>query len=128
MAGLNEIDDNLRNAQAIANSAQGGAAAQVVVSLTPSSPTLTAKLGHLTVTSGPVIAVVSGLITIGGLLSGNSGSLYYVFTETVSAGGWIDIVFDPPLPATGPNTAITATLAAIVGGAASAVTLSGWQA
>jgi hypothetical protein len=123
MGQFNDYDDNLRNQQAIAASATGAGGAQVAATL-PATVNLTNKLRHFTVTAREVGSVVGGLVTVSGVAG---GPLNYQFVDTVSAGGWIDVDFDPPLPATGPNVAITVTLPAIVGGGAGAVTVSGWQ-
>jgi len=108
----------------VAASGQGVAGAQLAVTLA-GAVGKTTFLTYFIVSTAPVAAVVSGLVTVTGVVG---GPLNYILTETVSAGGWIQHPFRPPLPATAANTDITVTLAAIGGGAASAIVLTGWQA
>ena len=113
---------------AIAASTSVGAGLINTCSLAASNAALTPRLTSLTVSTQQVAAVVSGLVTITGLSAQAGTTLTFYMVETVSAGGWMDKVFDPPLPASGPNVPIVVTLAAIASGGASAITLTGWQA
>lgn len=102
--------------------ATGSAAAQVQVTL----PALAGKSTYLTkatITSDKVAAAVSGVATI----TDGTWTLSYEFVETVSAGGALDLDFDPPLKTTVPNTTIVVTLPAITGGGAGAVACVGYQ-
>lgn len=109
-------------------SGQGAAGVLLAVSLTPTNAALTAKLCHVTVAVAQVATVANGLFTISGLSTAAGGTLNYQLVQTVAAGGYLDIYFDPPLPASGANTAIVGTLAAVSGGGLSTITMTGWQA
>lgn len=108
----------------VASSATALAAAQCQTSL-PATPGVINYLTKFTATAAAVAAVVSGVLTVTGVVG---APLNYQFVETVSAGGALDIWFNPPIPATDVNIAITVTIPAIVGGAATALTVTGWQA
>ena len=127
---MSEYDpsDNLRNSQAIGASTLASPGASNACSLAPTNSSNVAKLGHMTVSAGQVTTVANGTLTITGLSVAVGSTLNYIFVETVSAGGYVDLYFDPPLPASGAGVSIVATLAAISGGSSSAITLTGWQA
>lgn len=102
----------------------GGAGAPFSLSITPDAdPNLFAFLKRFTVTCPNVASVVSILITITGIAT----SLNYQFVETVSAGGWLDVIFDFPIPAGTVNGAITVNIPAVAGGGAIAVNMFGYQ-
>ena len=122
-------DNNLISNQAVGVSvAAGSAGALTTASLAPSNAALTVRLNCLTVSAGQVTTVCSGPLTITGLATAAGGTLNYIFVETVSAGGYVNLYFDPPLPASGANVSIVATLAAISGGSSAAITMTGSQA
>lgn len=108
----------------IANSATAGAGAQCQATLAGAVGVVN-YLTKFTATSAAVAAVCSGVLQVTGVVG---GPLNYQFVETVSAGGCLDIWFNPPMPATADNIAITVTIPAIGGGAATALTVTGWQA
>lgn len=109
---------------AVTGSATGAAAAAVSASL----PAVAAKTNYLTgfvVTATNPAAVVNGVVTVTGLVS---GTLSFQFVEAVATGGQLVVTFDTPIPASAVNTAITANLPAITGGGAGAVAVFGYVA
>jgi hypothetical protein len=99
----------------------GGAGASFTLTLTGGVGSIT-YLTHLTVTCPNVAGVVSGLIT----LTGCSTTLNWQFVETVSAGGWLDHHFDPPVLSSALNTSIVLNVPAIGGGGAIAANMYGY--
>jgi hypothetical protein len=85
----------------------------------------TTYLTGFTVTSGNATAAVVGTVTVTGTIG---GSLNYVFVEPTATGGYLSVSFSQPIPASAQNTAITVTLAALTGGANSAVVVTGYVA
>lgn len=108
----------------VTGSATAAAGLQCQASLA-ATPGLMNYLTHFTATAAEVAAVTSGSLTVTGV---PGAPLNYVFVETVTAGGCLDIWFNPPLPATDVDVAITVTIAAIAGGSNTAITVTGWQA
>lgn len=106
----------------IAASAVGTAGAQLIVSL-PARAGFYLYLAYIVVTTGPVVAVVSGTVEIDGLVG---GPYYGILTETVSAGGYLPFVFRPPMPSTTINAPVTVTVPVIGGGGVPAVLMTGW--
>src|SRR5215472_17430874 len=86
-------------------------------------------LRRAVITSGAVAAVVSGTVQISNVATDDSNPLNFIFTETVSAGGWLDLNFtaDEVLQASALGGSIVVTLPAIGGGASSAISLVGWS-
>lgn len=105
----------------VAASATAAAAAANSATL-PAAAGLTNYVTGFTVTSASPAAVVSGLVTLTGVVG---GPLNYYFTEAVANGGLLHVEFDVPVAATGPNVAVAINLPAITGGAASAVSIHG---
>jgi predicted CDP-diglyceride synthetase/phosphatidate cytidylyltransferase len=103
-------------------SATGIAAASVVATL-PATPGVTNYISGFSVSSAAATAVVSGTVTVAGIVG---GSQVYQYSETVT-GSVLTVNFTNPIPATAVNTAITVTLSAIIGGAASSVNVWGYQ-
>jgi hypothetical protein len=105
-------------------SATAAAAAACSATLAGQSSKTTYLTGF-TVTSGNATAAVVGTVTITGTIG---GSLNYVFVEPTASGGYLSVSFPQPIPASAQNTAITVTLAALTGGANSAVVVTGYVA
>jgi len=82
-----------------------------------------AYLGQMVVTSASPIGQAFGVIFV----SDGVWNLPFVFVETVSAGGCLNIIFKDALVATNPNVAITATMSSIGNGISVALDLFGWQ-
>lgn len=107
----------------LAASQKGMAGAQTVATL-PGAAGVTTVITHMTVTADNVPAVVAGTVQVTGVVG---GPLNFELVETVSAGGYMDHIFIPPLPATGPNTSITVTVPAITNGSIVSIVVEGWQ-
>lgn len=90
----------------------------------PATPGVTNFITHFSITAAQVSTVVTGQVQLTGVID---GPYYYYFCETVTAGGYLDMWFNPPLPATGQNVAITVVMPTISGGSTSAVVIQGWQ-
>jgi len=102
-------------------SAVGSAGEALTVAL-PTPTQATVFLKSILITCAEVAAVVSGLITVTGL----AHVLNFEFVETVSAGGYLSLVLDDPLPEDG-AAAITVNVPAIAGGSAVAVNIFGYS-
>jgi hypothetical protein len=107
---------------AVMASAVGTAGGGITLHL-PSAAGVLVYLSHLTITCPNVAAVVAGLVT----LTGISTQLNWQYVETVSAGAWLDHHFNPPVPASAPNTDIVLTVPPIAGGGVVAVNMFGYQ-
>lgn len=107
----------------VSASATGAAGAQVVVTL-PATSGRTTYVTSFVVTSGAPAALVTGVVTLANTLGGD---MSFQFTETVSAGGWLQANFTWPWPASATNTTLVLTLPAIGGGAVSALTIMGYE-
>jgi hypothetical protein len=89
----------------------------------PINGTLTNYISGFVVSSHAPVSVVSGLVTVVGVIS---GTLNYQFVENVTYGGELIVTFTNPLPASAAGVAIVVALPAITGGAASTVTAFGY--
>jgi hypothetical protein len=107
----------------VTNSATGAAAATVTATL-PSVAAKTTALTGFIISCAPVAAVVSGVVTITGLIGGAAS---FVFVETVATGGLLGFTFPNPLVASAVNTAIAVVVPAIAGGSAVSVFAAGYQ-
>lgn len=106
----------------LAVSAAAAAAAANAVSL-PAAVGKTTYITGFQITTGNPAAAVTGVATITGL----SNQLNYQVVESVTLGAEMIVEFPQPIPASAANQAITVTLPAIAGGAASAVVATGFQ-
>ena len=130
-SGVNQasVDSNgallveLTGTQTTALSSATSTAAAALSCALPSSAGLVTWVTGFELTSGPVIAVVSGAFSI----VGPSTTLNYVFSETVAAGGSLVVQFPDPIPASVASIPITFGLAAITGGAQTAINVHGFQ-
>lgn len=113
----------------IAKSAIGVAAAAVSVTLTHvgDNSTMTYITGF-TVTSTNPASTVSGLVTVTGLATSDSGgTLDYEFVESNQFGGNLNVQFPDPIPAANLTTDIVVSCPAIAGGGAVAVAVTGFK-
>lgn len=108
----------------ISNSGTGLAAAALTVALGPVAG-LTNFLTGFDLTMVQVTSV-SGLLTVTGL-KGGTGTLNFQVNDAVGSGELFQWRAPYPLAASGPNTAISVVLPAIVGGGASAINVYGYQ-
>lgn len=106
-------------------SSNTGAAGVAVTSTLAGAANFTTYLSQILVTTGTVaLAIAAQLITITGLALGTL-SLY--LNQLTAQGTVLKLNLPFPLAASAQNTAISATLPAITGGAVTALTLFGFQ-
>lgn len=103
--------------------ASQNSAGSLSVSLVPSGVFRKVYLSQLIITSSSPASQVFGTV----LVSDGIWNLPFIFVESVTAGGCLNIAFKNPLIATNPNTSITATMASIGNGVSVALDLMGWQ-
>ena len=108
------------------NSATAAAAAQCVATLPASGGTTTTYINGFCVTSHAPGATVYGTVSVS-LDGGTTQHLLFIFCESATIGGMLQIEFPDPLPAVAANKAIVVTLPAVTGGAVSAIAAYGYQ-
>lgn len=106
-------------------STSAAAAAQCVSSL-PAVAGKTTYLNGFVCTSHAPTANVFGTVTVS-LDGGTTTHFQFIYLESATLGGMLNIDFPDPIPATGPNKSIVVTIPAITSGAASAITVFGYQ-
>lgn len=107
----------------ITASATGAAAAANTATL-PGVPGQTTYLNGFVCTSGIPGANQIGVVTVTGC---QGGTLSFQFPETTGFGAQLVMFFPMPIPASGPNTAISVNIPAISSGAVTAVAAYGFQ-
>lgn len=94
-----------------------------------SLPAITGKTTYLNgfvCTAHAPATNVFGTVTVS-LDSGTTVHMNFVFLESSTIGGMLNIDFPDPIPAKNPNTSIVITIPAITSGAATAITAFGYQ-
>lgn len=108
------------------NSNTAAAALQCQATLPGDNTGKTTYINGFAITAHAPTANVQGTATVS-LDGGTTQHLNFIFCESSTIGGMLQIEFPDPLPATKPNTSIIVTLPAITGGAVSAVSVYGYQ-
>ena len=85
---------------------QTGAHADIACTLTPTKTTRTAYLKRIRVTGLGITTAASIQITSTGLLGGQITETMPIAAGATAAVTALDLIFDPPLVASGPNVAI----------------------
>lgn len=132
-------DSNNRLITVPAGGAPSGATPVIASSGTVSAATAAASLPAtvgkttyitgFTCTAGGATAGLNVSVTISGLAGGGTPDYIYTApTGATVAGPVLNVTFNPPLPASGPNTAIVVTMPTLgTGNLAAAVTATGYQ-
>ena len=98
-------------------------AAAAISATMPATAGVTNYLSGFELTAGVATAPVSGTVTI----TGPTNTLNYVFSESATGQNSLIVEFPDPIAASGLNVAIVVTLAAITGGAITALNVHGFQ-
>lgn len=107
------------------NSATAAAAAQCQATL-PAANGKTTYINGFIITSHAPTGNVQGTASVS-LDGGTTQHLQFIFCESSTVGGQLQVEFPDPIPAKTPNTTIVVTLPAITSGAVSAISAYGYQ-